>query len=641
MSKFVAGLIHKLNRNRIFRFTASIKLAVPLMLFMGALIAYGTIVESNYNSDYAKMKVYNSTWFLLLLGLLFLNILNSTISRFPYQRRHIGFVVTHLGLLTILVGAFMTSVWGLDGQLRVTEGTSNGTIVLPRLMLSYQLENSPRAQSVVFDKSLNEKMGSALGFINEEFGHVVKAEKLIPFARLEKTFKAEDRGNEEAQQKVALSFILRSQFFNVTEWLDTQDHPSMQLGPAQLRLVVDQGEPLKKIETHSKAAQKVSNSAPKVTKAKNKKSTGKGQVVVKNAKTGEPVATWDLSKNQFQLKDIQIQVKKKLQRATVVQNKLEESEDPNSPMNPALELEVKQGSKSLREVLYAKFPNFSLNKEGVFGYTMEFNPQNGGAVESEIAQVDSSEDSADENPHIHAKGEVAHAPAGMPSGKDHIIEFRVDPKNPQQARIVLYKKGQIVGSEKISEGQSYQTPWMGMTVFLGTLMWGGASAYEAHPIEPQKGQELPPSAIALRQPATDNSFWLAEGDVKEIEHKGRRGEVYFGRETWTLPFSVALKKFSKVDYPGTDTAMSFESDVEVAGQNHKISMNEPLKYDGYTLYQSSYILNPKGPPDSIFSVSHDPGRAVKYSGSLVLAIGIILLTLTRSRRFQHWFATKT
>jgi hypothetical protein len=64
---------------------------------------------------------------------------------------------------------------------------------------------------------------------------------------------------------------------------------------------------------------------------------------------------------------------------------------------------------------------------------------------------------------------------------------------------------------------------------------------------------------------------------------------------------------------------------------HLISMNEPLKVEGFTLYQASYIMNPGQPPVTVLSVNRDPGRPIKYLGSLILAFGFIIFTLMRSR----------
>lgn len=79
--------------------------------------------------------------------------------------------------------------------------------------------------------------------------------------------------------------------------------------------------------------------------------------------------------------------------------------------------------------------------------------------------------------------------------------------------------------------------------------------------------------------------------------------------------------------------MSFESDVRVTGPTSQeskdkvtIMMNEPLDHNGYRVFQSSYIDQPKGDPRiSIFSIAHDPGISIIYSGSIILCLGIAVM----------------
>jgi hypothetical protein len=75
-------------------------------------------------------------------------------------------------------------------------------------------------------------------------------------------------------------------------------------------------------------------------------------------------------------------------------------------------------------------------------------------------------------------------------------------------------------------------------------------------------------------------------------------------------------------------AASYASQVAVPGltESATISMNEPLKHMGFTVYQASFQDGPDGKPvASIFSVNHDPGRWLKYLGCLIISLGTILL----------------
>jgi hypothetical protein len=61
-------------------------------------------------------------------------------------------------------------------------------------------------------------------------------------------------------------------------------------------------------------------------------------------------------------------------------------------------------------------------------------------------------------------------------------------------------------------------------------------------------------------------------------------------------------------------------------------MNEPLEKHRFTIYQSSYEDGNPRPTTSIFSVNQDPGRSWKYSGSLLIVLGSILLFAEKYRR---------
>ena len=64
----------------------------------------------------AASWVYSHPLFAVLLSGYFVNILFSALSRFPYKRLHIPFLITHLGLLMILTGQFLKLEFGQQLQ---------------------------------------------------------------------------------------------------------------------------------------------------------------------------------------------------------------------------------------------------------------------------------------------------------------------------------------------------------------------------------------------------------------------------------------------------------------------------------------------------------------------------------------------
>ena len=105
-----------------------------------------------------------------------------------------------------------------------------------------------------------------------------------------------------------------------------------------------------------------------------------------------------------------------------------------------------------------------------------------------------------------------------------------------------------------------------------------------------------------------------------------------------LPFFIHLLDFEKGYYPGTDRVSSYQSTVEIRDQMWKqkrvIKMNQPLRYKGYTFYQSSFIED-KESESTVLAVVKNAGRAFPYLSSLMIAFGLmvhILLNISSLRK---------
>ena len=109
-------------RNSIFRFFASLKLAVVLLavLIIGAIA--GTIYESSFDAKVARAYVYGAPWFNVWLVLLAANLTVSALSRWPWKKHHVAFLITHLGIITLLTGSLIGRIWGIEGTITLFKG---------------------------------------------------------------------------------------------------------------------------------------------------------------------------------------------------------------------------------------------------------------------------------------------------------------------------------------------------------------------------------------------------------------------------------------------------------------------------------------------------------------------------------------
>lgn len=118
--------------NRLFHFLGGLPFAIFLIATTALLVIVGTILESKSDSHrYAASLTYGSPLFTLLLCGFFINILFSSLRRWPFQWKHIPFLITHLGLLMVLAGAIIKTMYGVQGQMLVLEGSGSDRVVLP------------------------------------------------------------------------------------------------------------------------------------------------------------------------------------------------------------------------------------------------------------------------------------------------------------------------------------------------------------------------------------------------------------------------------------------------------------------------------------------------------------------------------
>jgi hypothetical protein len=137
-----------------------------------------------------------------------------------------------------------------------------------------------------------------------------------------------------------------------------------------------------------------------------------------------------------------------------------------------------------------------------------------------------------------------------------------------------------------------------------TILWGGESLLAA------SGESRP---------------WV-------VSVAGRRFELDLRTQRWELPFRIELKTFVKRDHPGTSMPAEYSSYVRKheggTMREVHITMNEPLRHGGYTLYQSGFGPQGRGrsgPPwYSTFAVVRNPSDRVPILACIVIFLGLAL-----------------
>lgn len=184
-----------------------------------------------------------------------------------------------------------------------------------------------------------------------------------------------------------------------------------------------------------------------------------------------------------------------------------------------------------------------------------------------------------------------------------------------------------LGKIKLGVGAILDPHWRG-GVQIKILNWMPHARPETSYVESsvQMGPQAPQPAIRVSNGV--QQIWLGLGESASF---GNKYLLKFDNRIIELPFSVLLDRFEIERYEGTNDPKSYSSKVRVRQNDHLISMNEPMEQNGFTFYQASFEDAQPRPTISILSVNRDPGRVLKYLGSLLVVLGSIWLFAIKYR----------
>lgn len=213
----------------------------------------------------------------------------------------------------------------------------------------------------------------------------------------------------------------------------------------------------------------------------------------------------------------------------------------------------------------------------------------------------------------------------LPDGKIRYTVFHNESLQPQKTGI-------------IKEGEAFQTGWMDAEVRILRFFPQAEEVWDIQPID----RPTPLSTAAVKIVFQDREHWLLMNDMVKFFTEDAVYLVTYANRRIDLGFKVQLQDFEVTRYQGTMRAMAYKSVIDVPPhkkdavglKDYVISMNEPLQYNGKFFYQASFQEENGAPVASILSVNDDPGRFLKYLGSLVISIGILLLFYFKNLDFR-------
>jgi cytochrome c-type biogenesis protein CcsB len=100
-----------------------------LIVIFAIAIAYATFIENDFGTTTAKVLIYNSWWFEVLLVILSLNLIGSMINHKLFSRKKWPILLFHLSFILIVIGAGVTRYFGFEGNMHIREGEASNSIV--------------------------------------------------------------------------------------------------------------------------------------------------------------------------------------------------------------------------------------------------------------------------------------------------------------------------------------------------------------------------------------------------------------------------------------------------------------------------------------------------------------------------------
>jgi hypothetical protein len=175
---------------------------------------------------------------------------------------------------------------------------------------------------------------------------------------------------------------------------------------------------------------------------------------------------------------------------------------------------------------------------------------------------------------------------------------------------------------------------------MATRGFGPAASVRPAPVETADDRVNTVSAfVELLDGDRTLGTWLVSTGMDQpqaLSYLGREFRLSLRPARRYLPFALKLEKFSHEIYPGTDIPKNFASDVRIVNavrkedRSARIFMNNPLRYEGLTFYQSSFG---KGDRLSILQVVRNPGWRLPYLACAIVALGLLLQFLSHLLTF--------
>ena len=134
----------------------STRLMAMLFITFALAMGVGTFIESKYNTDTARIWVYNAWWFEAIMLFFMINFIGN-IKRYNLLRKEKwATLMLHLSFVFIIAGAFITRYISYEGMMPIREGATENIFYSDKMYLTIHVDGEYKGEMRrrVFEKPL-------------------------------------------------------------------------------------------------------------------------------------------------------------------------------------------------------------------------------------------------------------------------------------------------------------------------------------------------------------------------------------------------------------------------------------------------------------------------------------------------------
>lgn len=142
--------------DKIISFFSSTRLMAVLFIVFAFAMGLGTFIEDAYNTDTARIYIYNTKWFEAIMLLFMINFFGN-IKRYQlHKKEKWTTLLLHLSFILIIAGAFVTRYISFEGMMPIREGATEKQFYSDKTYLTVFVDGDYKGQVMrrTFEKSL-------------------------------------------------------------------------------------------------------------------------------------------------------------------------------------------------------------------------------------------------------------------------------------------------------------------------------------------------------------------------------------------------------------------------------------------------------------------------------------------------------